>query len=82
MDPQTGYLDIDRSRAHVLLVEDDRSLAGLLGSFLQEQGYPVTCTYDAPEALALLRLKLDRDRLLQSECGVATPDPHPLPHDG
>lgn len=54
MDPQTGYLDIDRSRAHVLLVEDDRSLAGLLGSFLQEQGYPVTCTYDAPEALALL----------------------------
>lgn len=54
MELQPGYLEIDRSRAHVLLVEDDRSLAGLLGSFLQEQGYPVTCTHDAPEALALL----------------------------
>lgn len=54
MDPRTGYLDIDRSRAHVLLVEDDRPLARLLGSYLQEQGYPVTCTYDASEALSLL----------------------------
>jgi DNA-binding response OmpR family regulator len=44
----------DRSASHVLLVEDDETLAGLLSAHLRARGYQVTLAPTAEDAQELL----------------------------
>jgi DNA-binding response OmpR family regulator len=42
------------SKAKLLLLEDDPNLSESVSEYLEEQGYSVTCAYDAPSAEDLL----------------------------
>jgi len=45
----------ERIPARILLVDDDRKLAGMLAEFLEAQGYTVATVHDGAEGLARLR---------------------------
>jgi two-component system response regulator CpxR len=45
----------ERIPARILLVDDDRKLAGMLAEFLEAQGYTVAAVHDGAEGLARLR---------------------------
>jgi DNA-binding response OmpR family regulator len=51
----TASVDLMSSAPRVLIVEDDRSLAGLMAGFLGEAGYEVVLAYDGEQALRRLR---------------------------
>ncbi len=48
----------ERIPARILLVDDDRKLAGMLAEFLEAQGYTVAVVHDGGEGLARLRAEL------------------------
>ncbi|MEW6443594.1 MAG: sigma-54 dependent transcriptional regulator [bacterium] len=51
-----AYLEVEKSKSAVLLVEDDPTLARILELFLREEGYPVTLARSSPEAVDALRI--------------------------
>ena len=55
MNTADGYLRLEKEKTPVLIVEDDRPLARLLGSFLQQENYRVTICHAIPEAARHLR---------------------------
>jgi len=55
MQAHDGYLQLEKEKTPVLIVEDDRPLARLLGSFLQQEHYRVTVCHGIPEAAVHLR---------------------------
>ncbi len=61
--------DAHRSSGHVLIVEDDEQVRGLLQQSLTEEGLTCHCAGDAEQALALLRSK-PQIELLISDVGL------------
>ena len=55
MQSPREYPEVEKAKTRVLVVEDDPSLCRILGSFLREESYQVTCCNTAPEALDLLK---------------------------
>jgi len=55
MNTSDRYLQVEKENTPVLIVEDDRPLARLLGSFLQQESYRVTICHGVQEAARLLR---------------------------
>ncbi len=54
MEKSSAYLLVEKEHASVLIVEDDRSLARLLETYLRQEHYPVHTAHTIPEAKRLL----------------------------
>ena len=55
MPESDAYLHVEKKTSSVLIVEDDRSLARLLKTFLEQEDYPVKTSHSNPEARELLQ---------------------------
>jgi CheY-like chemotaxis protein len=54
----------DQTKAHILIVEDDRDLLEVMSDLLETEGYQIAQAADGAEALELLRAGLRPDLIL------------------
>jgi two-component system, NtrC family, response regulator AtoC len=62
MNASEPYLHVEKDKTSVLILEDDRPLARLLESFLQQENYQVTTCHSPQEAF--LQIRVDPPHLL------------------